>query len=32
MIGISGMTWMAAMTCMTIPERRGGTLDFKRKG
>ena len=33
MIGISGMTWMAGMTCMTMPEGGGGgTLDFKREG
>ena len=31
MIGISGMTMMDGMTCMTMPEGRGGggTPDFK---
>ena len=26
MIGISGMTWMAGMTCTTMPEGRGGSV------
>ena len=30
MIGISGMTWMAGMTCMTMPEG-GGVLWISRE-
>ena len=31
MIGISGMTWMAGMTCMTMPEGAGGVFWISRE-